>query len=242
MSAIVWYGAGSNVLMTTDVSLSRRVEFVGLCGAGKSTFYELLKVRLSRAGLSLAERRPVNVSATRTLFYGGQFTAAMALRGGGGARFLMHPENWWLPFKLGYRIAQMNQRAPASDLWPLDVDSGLLQPIISFAAEHNRRLDRVPLAAILPLLALPQVLIYMRAAPALALRRYLARERLRLDAGAEQQFERQFGYAYAVCETVVAECRKAGALVIDVDADQSRSDDATERVAEMLRNNVGRSV
>jgi hypothetical protein len=70
----------------------------------------------------------------------------------------------------------------------------------------------------------------------------LDRERHRLDADAEQRLERQFGQAYAVCETVVAECRKAGALVIDVDADQSRSDAAADRVAEILRDNVGRSV
>ena len=225
--------------MKMHASLSCRLEFVGLCGAGKSTFYERLKVRIS-TGFPLAERRPVSVSAARASFYGGRFTAAMAIKGGDGARFLLHPENWWLPFKLGYRSAQMKQHETVSEHWSLDVDSGLLQPIVSFAAEHNRRLDPIPLAVILPLLALPRILIYMRAAPALALQRYLAREQHRLDAGAEQQLERQFEQAYIVCQTLVAECRKAGALVIDVDANDSRSDAAADRVAEILRDNVGR--
>ena len=226
--------------MSADADFGRRVEFVGLCGAGKSTFYELLKVSLLRAGLPLVERRPEAVSTSRALILCGQFAAAMTLKGSGGVRFLLGHANWWLPLKLGYRNAQMHQGVIASEEWQLHVDSGLLQPIVSFAAEHNRQLNPIPLSAILPLLALPQILIYMRAAPALALRRYLVRERDRLDAEAEQRLERQFEQAYIVCQILVAECRKAGVLVIDVDANDSCSDAAADRVAEMLRDNVGR--
>jgi thymidylate kinase len=216
-------------------TLDRRVEFIGLCGAGKSTFYALLKERIANAGILVAEQPPKPVPPLPAIAAGAGFAIAMALDAR-GLTFLAHAANWWLPMKLGYRVAQMRRAAPVGQ-WKVQVDSGLLQPIVSFAAEHNRRLDSVPVAAIVRQLDLPRVLIYLQAAAALALPRYIEREKL--DAETAKHLEPQFVQAYNVCEAIVAECRKAGAAVITVDAGDSRSMPTAERVAEYLRVQIG---
>jgi hypothetical protein len=219
-----------------NARLDRRVEFVGLCGAGKSTFYALLQDKLAQCDLPLVEQRPTAVPPLRALIAGAQFSSSMAVSGR-GLPFLFHSENWWLPLKLGYRNAQMRRGVAATPHWQIQIDTGLLQPIVSFAAEHNWRLDPVPLAAILPKLDLPRILIYLQATAPLALARYVAREKP--DAQTSSRLERQFVQAYDVCEAVVEKCRMAGTTVVKVDARDSRSDEAAGRVAEMLCEHIG---
>jgi hypothetical protein len=46
---------------------------------------------------------------------------------------------------------------------------------------------------------------------------------------------RQFGQAAQVCSILVEECRRAGSVIVTVDAKDSRSPEAADRVVEILR-------
>jgi hypothetical protein len=116
----------------------------------------------------------------------------------------------------------------------MHVDTGLLQPVISFIAEHKGKLDALPIVAAISGLTLPRILLYVHARPELALSRYLARDNRRIDGAEREMIVRQFSLAAAACEQLVQYCRGAGAIVFSVDAEETRSDAAAERVADEL--------
>lgn len=147
-----------------------------MCGAGKTTLLRRLVVAVQElGGLSLPSiEMPVQPYGGTVWLETAKVVAnALSSSPFSVTNFLCNGDNWWLPHKLGFRIAGTKMRRATSA--PLLVDSGVLQPFISFAIEWNVRGSYVPAEAFLGTLALPELAIYVKVPPEVAYERYVRR-------------------------------------------------------------------
>lgn len=210
------------------------MEFVGLCGAGKSTLHAGLMPLLEQSGMRFHSRRPQSVAGLAALSAGLSCAAVMARRGAAG--FLLRRAHWWLPMKLGYRQAQRRLHPGPAGEWQVEMDTGLLQPVVSFAAEYNAGLAPVPVSAALAAVDLPHIAIHVTSTPDLALQRYVARDAARLVNADRRQLAAQFDQAAGVLNEIVHLCRQSGVIVLDIDAERNRDADAVAALAAQIRN------
>ncbi len=217
-------------------TLGRRIEFVGLCGAGKSTFSQLLASHLDFAANGIVEMRASDVPAAPSIAAGLGVAARMVANESGSLRFLGRSANWWLPLKMGYRSTQLvRQAGRIGGSWTLCVDSGLLQPYISFAAEYNKRLDPVVMAQVAKVVSLPDTVVHVSASAVVALERYLKRSAGSPTKSQRAQFLRQFQLAVTVEEKLLSQCIEHGVTVLKVRADETKSSAAAMRIASAIR-------
>ena len=80
------------------------------------------------------------------------------------------------------------------------LDSGLLQPFISFVVERNVRLRTVPVKAFLKAIRVPAFAIYVRVSPDTALRRFVTREATAGREFNEKNLEKRFENGFRLCE------------------------------------------
>ncbi len=114
--------------------MSLKLEFVGLCGAGKTTFLNNLASEIeSNLNLLISypikpSRKNIIISFSR-IFLFGLISEPLIL-----IKFLLRAESWWLIKKIAYRYAGIAERADEDSIL---ADSGILQPFISFEIEKN---------------------------------------------------------------------------------------------------------
>lgn len=191
---------------------SERTEVFGLCGAGKTTLArELVRGAKgpSSSGLPIRIEGPVVPGGWRAAFETTLVVGRYGLRDPIGCqRLLRDPAGRWLLFKLGYRIAGLWVRGDLSET--LLVDSGVIQPLVSFDIEHNFRgieWDPRPLLRGLPL---PARAVYVRVRPSVALERYMQRERSSGRGVSEDGIWERFNRAFRTAERVYEACVDLG--------------------------------
>ncbi len=201
-----------------------RIEVFGLCGAGKSTVVaRLLPLIAARTGTAICATRPTAPRGPQSLGRTGRLVAGAGLRNPWAlAAFLRHPSNWWLPLKLGYRRAALANLA--DDQAHILLDSGVLQPFISFVIEWCRRPDQaVPLAGLLPALPKTTAALHIHAPAETAMQRYRARARetgITLD---QRDWNRHFAAGASMTDAIATACRARRCPVVTIDNTQAPS-------------------
>lgn len=177
--------------------LRDHIEVIGLPGSGKSTLVDQLK-RHPEMPPVLPPHDPgafSTLTAAAQLAVTGLLTIPRAM-----SPLICSRDGCWLIAKLSYRSAALKQRSGPKALLQ---DSGVLQPLVSFAAEYrNGLLPKLPAAELLSLLWLPRVVLYVRVPPELALERYRMRQ---VETGRRSEVRVTmdgFMEAHAACETI----------------------------------------
>jgi len=180
------------------------VELFGLCGSGKTT---LARAMEGSPTSTLWVEGPVKPSGTSALLWTVRLVAGHLFGDPAGClRLLRSPGGSWLHFKLGYRLAGLRMRGDL--IGRLLLDSGVLQPLISFDVEYN--LDLVPwdVDPLVRLLPLPSCALYVRVQPEVAMRRYLAREQAHGRTVPMKRVEDRFYRGFKTAENLYHICIK----------------------------------
>lgn len=206
------------------------IEVIGLPGSGKSTLVRRL-AQVPATPVTLPPLRPSRRALLR---------AAARLVGTGLASsprtilpLLLSRDGCWLVAKLAYRSAALSSRATSGALMQ---DSGVLQPLVSFAAEYRTGPDpELRPLELLPLLSLPRVALYVRVPPETALERYKRRQ---METGRRPEASvciEGFGEAYAACEAIAGfYAKQAERKLIVVDNLQAPRDEEISAIAGTL--------
>ena len=192
-----------------------KVEFLGLCGAGKTTFLKKLSSELeSEKYLGLAH--PVIPSLWQTflslikILIVGFFYSPVSF-----SHFLLKKNNWWLVKKIALRSAGIKLRGENNFIL---VDSGILQPFLSFEIEENIIDSTVPIHAILAGCDLPNLLLNFVVVPEIAMERYKERG-LRGDGKLIRTNSKSyFNKAEELRKDLVNYCKTKNIQIIDVDS------------------------
>ena len=195
------------------------IELYGLCGAGKSTITNSLIPYFETGCRGLDVARPISPGGIRTI----SRAARLALRATivdpvGVGRFLSHRQGNALFLKLGLRIASMEVRKARPRT--LLVDSGILQPIVSYLIEMNIGKLNAPLRALLSIVPFPSAVVYVRVKPEVAYHRYLERQGVFRDRTIHQDLRSRFDDGYVFCEWLHEYCNFMSVPNIVVDASE----------------------
>ncbi len=197
-----------------------KVEFLGLCGAGKTTFLKGLGPKLqSKKYLDIAH--PVIPSLWQTFlslikilivsFYYSPISFS---------RFLLKKNNWWLVKKIALRSAGIKIRGKNNIIL---VDSGILQPFLSFEIEENMIDSNIPIHAILAGCDLPNLLLNFVVDPKIAMKRYEERG-LRGDGKLiRANSESYFNKAEKLRKALISYCTMKNVYIVEVDSTQDFS-------------------
>jgi len=195
-----------------------KVEFLGICGAGKTTvmnhFTEVYGKKFSATIVMPRSKH----SRLKFLFRAIWIVLRTVFSGTAGVvSYFFVPCKLWLPLKLSYRLAGCDYTGQAS--WKFYVDSGMLQPFVSFEAEENRYGAKVPLAALIQCIPLPEVVVFVNVPPETALERYCQRGGQAVSRYEENRLREMFYAADAIAQELVLACRVRGVQVIEVGND-----------------------
>jgi len=174
------------------------VEIHGLLSVGKSTLLERLTREHSILPELLKPIVPSKISVFKKLI---QLVACLALsKPFALLRLGSRRDGRWLLAKLAYRWAGLLQRPVGGLLW----DSGLLQPLLSHAAEYSDRFVRIEDAlAVLHILPLPQAVIYLDSGVETAYQRYCQRQELTGRRAGVKVTQAGFVQAQEICDHIV---------------------------------------
>lgn len=223
----------------TGGHFNRSIESFGLCGAGKTTLLTQLLATVSGLGDDArpAVETPVQPRATASVLETGRIVgAALFAAPAAVGRFLVRKENWWLPQKLGYRVAGARMRNSLG--MPLLVDSGILQPFVSFDIEWNLGNSEVPTEPLLNALTLPALALYVKTPPEVAYERYVSREQRAGRALPAGNLRSRFDKGYEMCEELKRACLRAGRSVEVVDATRIDASEEVARIAQRVLSHV----
>ena len=200
----------------------KTVEFFGLCGAGKTTFLDQLPQFLSPQGRELLLQRfeaPVGRSAS---FHSYSVLLQTAIRSPIDTFRLLALDSGGLSLfqKIGYRLAGLagNKEGGTRVL----IDSGVIQPLITYLVEDQKGGYPLPVAALLEALPIPRLAVYFTVSPEAAMKRYVEREAQdlarprRRNYGGEDFIER-FNKGLILCETLAASLQEQNVRLIKVD-------------------------
>lgn len=197
--------------------MSYKVECLGLCGAGKTTFLnELVSELESKKYLDIAH--PVIPSLWQTslslikILIIGFFYGPISF-----SNFLLRKNNWWLVKKIALRSAGIKLRGENKFLL---VDSGILQPFLSFEIEEKTIDSNIPIHAILAGCDLPNLLLNFVVDPKIAMKRYEERG-LRGDGKLIRvNSESYFTKAEKLRNALIIYCKMKNIHMVEVDATQ----------------------
>lgn len=199
------------------IIMSLKVELLGLCGAGKTTFLDALIPKLeSNVDFGLAY--PVVPPKIQILFslirilWVGFFTEPINF-----ARFIIIKNNWWLIKKIAYRFAGIRYRKKDSYIL---IDSGILQPFISFEIEENSSDFIVPIHSILNGCVLPDVVIIFDVSPSIAIERYKERGLSGAGKVIRENSGEHFNRAEELRKKLVEYCKMKNVQIIGVNSSQ----------------------
>jgi len=192
-----------------------KVEFLGLCGAGKTTFLNKLSFELESEKY-LGISHPVIPSLWQTflslikILIVGFFYSPVSF-----SHFLLRKNNWWLVKKIALRSAGIKLRGNSNFIL---VDSGIFQPFLSFEIEENMMDSYIPIHAILAGCDLPNLLLNFVVAPEIAMERYKVRG-LRGDGKLIRTNSKSyFNKAEKLRKDLVNYCKTKNIQIIDVDS------------------------
>lgn len=174
------------------------IEILGLPGAGKSTLMD----RLARKQSDLPELlKPIDPGGEAVLRKMARLAARMVLRNPASLlRLTLRADGRWLLTKLAYRWAGLGKRSGSGLL----LDSGLLQPLLSYAAEYSERPVCIDDAlAALHALPLPQAVVYLDSGAETAHRRYRQRQQLTGRRAETEVTPTGFAQAQEICDRIV---------------------------------------
>jgi len=192
-----------------------KVELLGLCGVGKTTFLSALTSR-SEFDLDLALVYPVVPPRSRTLrsliriLLVGFFTEPLTF-----SRFITNISNWWLIKKIAYRSAGISLR---DDERAIFVDSGILQPFLSFEIEEKLSDSTIPVHSLLNGCPLPDLVVVFSVLPRIAKQRYEQRGLCGEGKLIRQNSEEYFSRAEELRKKLVDYCKEKNVQIIRVDA------------------------
>lgn len=194
-----------------------RIEVFGLCGAGKSTIVARLLPLIAARGGTISATRPPPPWGPHSLARTARLLAAsLAGNPASLAAFLTAPSNWWLPLKLGYRRAALAKLS--HDQSHILLDSGILQPFVSFAIEWSARPNRtIPLQALLPNLPRATAAIHIHAPTQDAMQRYLARAREAGISLPERDWPSHFAAGALMTQAIAEACHNRDFPLIRID-------------------------
>ncbi len=197
--------------------MTLKVELLGLCGAGKTTFINAITPKLkSNADLDLTypvvpPKIQILLSMIRVLWVG-FFTEPIIF-----SRFIAKKNNRWLVKKIAYRSAGINCRKENSVIL---IDSGILQPFISFEIEENSSDITVPIHPILNGCALPDVVINFEVAPSIAIERYKQRGLSGEGMVIRENSRKHFKRAEKLRKNLVDYCKMKNVQIVEVNSSQ----------------------
>ena len=119
--------------------------------------------------------------------------------------------------KLAYRLAGIRTRCRLGP--SLLIDSGLLQPFVSFAIEVNRERRCYPLDSLLRTLPMPTLAFYVKTFTEVAFSRYL--DRGPLTAEPPEVLRERFDDGLGVCEWLLKGCEDNGTAVTVIDVNDA---------------------
>lgn len=200
--------------------MSYKVEFLGLCGAGKTTFLNELSCEL-KSYKYLGIEHPVTPSIWQTFLFLikiliiGFFCSPVSF-----SHFLLKKNNWWLVKKIAFRSAGIKLRGERNFIL---VDSGILQPFLSFEIEENVIDSNIPIHAILAGCNLPDLLLNFVIDPKIAMERYEERG-LRGDGKLiRANSKSNFNKAEKLRKDLISYCKKNKVVIVEVDSTQDFS-------------------
>jgi len=198
-----------------------KIELVGLCGAGKSTFISALSNRLPvKDCIELAHPIVPNTIMTRIyilrILVLGLLTDPVTF-----LRFLSNSSNWWLIKKIAYRQAGISLREKKNSIL---VDSGILQPFISFEIEEKITFSVIPLKSLLRGLALPDLVLFFSIPPSIAKTRYELRGMNGEGRIVRKNGEKYFERAEQVRQKLLAYCKEMKIQTVEVDSTREFTD------------------
>ena len=217
------------------------LETFGLCGAGKTTLLRWLFVKLQEIGGNRLPSIEMPVQPDRETVW--IETSRIVMRAAWQSpkevyQFLREADAWWLPNKLGFRVAGIKLRRTMSA--PLLIDSGLLQPFVSFVIERNLDDKNIPKEALLSAVVLPSLAVYVRVDPEIAYQRYIERE---IKEGRDLPFgdlRKRFDDAYELCEWIYATYRDSNRIVHVVDTSRKITEEEMEALAASILDDIWR--
>jgi thymidylate kinase len=202
--------------------MSARIELVGLCGAGKSTFISAVKNKL-KGNDSLSLVYPVAQPLYLTRYYILEILMRAFIRDPVNTFvFFMRKSNWWLLKKLAYRAASNSERYEGN---LIVVDSGVLQPFLSFEIEERTSESEVPLCTLLKSVSLPDVVIFFYIPSWQAKERYEYRWLKGEGKEIRENSVKYFDEAEKIRKKIFNYCKMHNTKIIEVDS----SKDFTEK-------------
>ena len=203
--------------LSLDGNMVVKVELLGLCGAGKTTFLNaIIPMLKSNVDFDLTypyvpPKIQILLNVIRILWVG-FFTEPIIF-----SRFIAKKNNWWLIKKIAYRSAGINCRKEDSAIL---IDSGILQPFISFEIEENSSDITVPIHPILNGCALPDVVIVFDVAPSIAIERYKQRGLCGEGMIIRENSETHFNRAEKLRKNLVKYCKMKNVQIVEVNSSQ----------------------
>ena len=198
-----------------------KIELLGLCGSGKTTFLTALtSVLESKTDLGLAHPLvpPTSQIPIRLIkiFCIGLFTEPITF-----ARFIINKSNWWLLKKVAYRSVGISSRGDDNVIL---IDSGILQPFLSFEIEERQSNSIIPIRAILEACVLPKLVIVFIVPPKIAMKRYEQRGLSGKGKLIRKNSGRYFNRAEELRKNLVEYCEMKNVQIIEVDSSQQFSE------------------
>ena len=195
--------------------MNARIEFVGLCGAGKSTF-----ISASRDMTALSSRLsfsyPVAPSTYMRIVCMVRIIGLLLVKAPFKCLiFMSRKNNWWLLKKLAFRSAGIRKRHNKRLIL---VDSGVLQPFLSFEIEEKTSGSEIPLYLLLSCIPLPDIILDFCIPPEKAKERYHERESREGGRNIRKDSESHFISAENIKNKIVSFCSENKITVIKIDA------------------------
>jgi thymidylate kinase len=223
------------------INMGCKIELLGLCGAGKSSFLTALTSELeSKTDLGLAQPlvTPISQMPVRLIriLWIGLFTETITF-----VRFVINKSNWWLVKKVAYRSAAISFRGDDNVIL---VDSGILQPFLSFEIEERLSSSIIPITGILEGCVLPDLAIVFIVPPRLAMQRYEQRGLSGKGKLIRKNSGRYFNRAEELRKNLVAYCEMKNVQIIEVDSSQQFSqkylDSKLKEIQEFINKREGK--
>jgi len=195
--------------------MNARIELVGLCGAGKSTFISAARDMTVLPSM-LSFSYPVSPSAHMRIICMVRILSLFFFKDSLKCiNFLKKKNNWWLLKKIAFRSAGILKRHNKRLIL---VDSGVLQPIVSFEIEENVSNSEIPLCLLLGCISLPDIILDFRIPPEQAKERYQLRESRDGGKKVREDSEDHFKSAEKIKSKIVSFCSEKSITVIKIDA------------------------
>ena len=199
-----------------------RIEQLGLCGAGKTTFLNKLATKME-SDLNLKISYPIKPPRTSIVMsFFKMFFFCLLTEPFVFIHFLFRKKNWWLIKKISLRSAGIRERGDNNCIL---ADSGVLQPFISFEIEENHSNISIPVQCLLKYCPLPNIILNFHVSSSTAMERYEQRGLRGEGQLIRKNSANYFHRAHQLQEKLISYCKKRNISVIDIDSQSEFTDE-----------------